>query len=590
MLELLITGPEATQQQRRELIEGETVRLGRAPRSGWSVPWDLLISREHCEVELHGGLLQVKRLESARNPIYLDEVDTREFGIIPGQGFRIGQTLFQLVSVEVSDGLSGSKIEEQSFAPEVLRRFKFHNAEQRLEVLTKLPDAISKARTDKDLSLEVIKILLKAMPHATGAAVVQYPPHPGPDDKPILMNWDTQKDEVGRFSPSRRLMTGAINRNEGVLHVWQDTQESNPAFTLSGNLDWAFCLPLKGESSRGWAVYVSGKFGGPGSSSITENDIKGDLRFTELVCDFISSIRSVKSLQQQQAGMAQFFSPAVMEAVRKANSDKVLEPRESDITVLFCDVRGFSKKAEAAQENLKQLLDRVSDALGVMTAGIIKYDGVIADFQGDAALGFWGWPNLPEDGPIAACRAALHIQQEFLRAIDNPQSPLAGFKVGIGVAHGRAIAGKIGTQEQIKVGAFGPVVNMGSRLEGLTKQLRTSILIDELTGKYVRQHAKPDEMRCRKIGRFIPAGMNTDLEIYELLPPVAVDGRVSDQQIATYERAVDSFIKGQWQSAMELLNELPVDDRVKDFLLIYIATNNYEAPPDWAGVIRMDKK
>lgn len=590
MLELLITGPEPTQQQRRELIEGELIRLGRAPRSGWSVPWDLLISREHCELELNNGLLSVRRLESARNPVYLDEVDTREFSIIPGQGFRIGQTIFQLVSVEVSDGLSGSRIEEQSFAPEVLKRFKFHNAEQRLEVLTKLPDAISRAKNDKDLSQEVIKILLKAMPHATAAAVVQYPPHPGADEKPILMNWDTQPEDLGRFAPSRRLMTSAINRNEGVLHVWQDTQESNPAFTLSGNLDWAFCLPLKGEASRGWAIYVSGKFGGPGSSSITETDIKGDLRFTELVCDFISSLRQVQSLQKQQAGMAQFFSPAVMEAVRKANSDKVLEPRESDITVLFCDVRGFSKKAEAAQENLKQLLDRVSDALGVMTTGIIKYDGVIADFQGDAALGFWGWPSQPEDGPIAACRAALHIQQEFIRTIDNPASSLAGFKIGIGVAHGRAIAGKIGTQEQIKVGAFGPVVNMGSRLEGLTKQLRTSILVDEATGKYVRKHAQPNEMRCRRIGRFIPAGMNTDLEIYELLPPVEIDGRVTDAQIQIYEKAVDSFVSGNWQEAMELLNQLPVDDRVKDFLLIYIATNNYEPPSDWSGVIRMDKK
>lgn len=590
MLELLITGPETTQQQRRELVEGETVRLGRAPRNGWSVPWDLLISREHCELELRNGLLTVRRLESARNPVYLDEVDTREFGLIPGQGFRIGQTRFQFVSVDVADGLSGSRIEEQSFAPETLRKFKFHNAEQRLEVLTRLPDVMGRARDDKELSQEVTKILLKAMPHATAVAMVQYPPHPGPDDKPIQMNWDSQREELGRFSPSRRLMTSSINRNEGVLHVWQDTQESNPAFTLSGNLDWAFCLPLKGDASRGWAVYVSGKFGAGGSGSVTETDIKGDLRFTELVCDFVSSIRQVRILQAQQAGMAQFFSPAVMEAVRKANSDKVLEPRETDITVLFCDVRGFSKKAEAAQENLKQLLDRVSDALGVMTTGIIKYDGVIADFQGDAALGFWGWPSQPEDGPLAACRAALHVEQEFKRAIENPESSLAGFKVGIGVAHGRAIAGKIGTQEQIKVGAFGPVVNMGSRLEGLTKQLRTSILIDEGTGRYLRKNANPEELRCRKLGRFIPAGMNTGLEIYELLPPVSVDGRITDKQIAIYEDAVDHFIEGKWQKSMELLNGLPVDDRVKDYLLIYIATNNYEAPADWAGVIRLDKK
>ncbi len=590
MLELIISGPEPAQQQRREIPEGEVVRLGRSPRSGWAIPWDLLISREHCELTLKGSQIFVQRLDSARNPVYLEEVDTREFTIGAGQGFRIGQTQFQVVSMEVADSLSSSRIEEQSFAPEMLRSFKFHNAEQRLEVLTKLPEAISRARTDEELAQEAIKILLKAMPHATAAAVVQYPPNPTIDDKPLMMRWDSQSDESGRFAPSRRLIVAAINRNEGILHVWQDAADSNPAFTVSGNLDWAFCLPLKGEASRGWALYVSGKFGSPGATSITENDVKGDLRFTELVSDFISSIRQVKSLQTQQAGMAQFFSPAVIEAVRKGNADKILEPRETDITVLFCDVRGFSKKAEAAQENLKQLLDRVSEALGVMTAGIMKYDGVIADFQGDAALGFWGWPSQPEDGPLSACRAALHIANEFTRAANDPMSPLGDFKVGIGVANGRAIAGKIGTREQIKVGAFGPVVNMGSRLEGLTKQLRTSILVDEFTGKHVREHAGKDVMRSRLLGRFIPAGMNTDLAIYELLPPLSEDARVSDASIDIFESAVEHFIAGRWSEAAELLNQMPVGDRTRDFLLIYIATNNYEAPGNWNGIIRLDKK
>lgn len=590
MYELLITGPEAAQQQRRELPEGEVIRLGRAPRNGWQVPWDLLISREHCELQLAGTSLLVKRLEAARNPIYFQEVDSREFTISAGQSFRIGQTIFQLVTMELSDGQSGSRIEEQSFAPEMLKRFRFHNAEQRLEILTKLPDAIARTRNDEELANEAIKILLKAMPHATAAACVQYGPNPKVEDKPLMMRWDTQSEEVGRFAPSRRLMTSAINRGEGVLHIWQDTEDSNPAFTVSGNLDWAFCLPFRSEESKGWAVYVAGTFGAPGATSISENDIKGDLRFTELVCDFIASIRAVRTLEKHQAGMAQFFSPAVIEAVRKANSDKVLEPRETDITVLFCDVRGFSKKAEAAQENLKVLLDRVSSALGVMTAGILKYDGVIADFQGDAALGFWGWPSAPEDGPLSACRSALSIQDAFWRATTDENSPLAGFKVGIGVAHGRAIAGKIGTTEQIKVGAFGPVVNMGSRLEGLTKQLRTSILIDEFTGEFLRKHPNPAEMRCRKLGKFRPVGMQTGMMLYELLPPVEVDGRVTDDHIRIYEEAVDSLIEGEWQRSMELLNKLPVDDRTKDFLFIYIATNNYEPPSGWDGIIQMTSK
>ena len=104
MLELMVNGPEANQQWRREIPADEVIRIGRAPRSGWAVPWDLLISREHCEIKLKGQSIGVKRLDAARNPVYLNEVDTREFHISPGQGFRIGQTMFQLVAVGLSDG------------------------------------------------------------------------------------------------------------------------------------------------------------------------------------------------------------------------------------------------------------------------------------------------------------------------------------------------------------------------------------------------------------------------------------------------------------------------------------------------------
>ena len=206
-----------------------------------------------------------------------------------------------------------------------------------------------------------------------------------------------------------------------------------------------------------------------------------------MITEFMGAIRQVRVLEQRQAGLGQFFSPAVMEQLKGDTTGHALDPKESDISVLFCDVRGFSRKSEKAEENLHELLARVSEALGVMTCGIIKYDGVIADFQGDAALGFWGWPKAKENDPRLACCAALDIQAAFLHATTDEGNSLKGFKVGIGIASGRAIAGKIGTDEQIKVGAFGPVVNLGARLESMTKQLRTSILIDELTAERARE-------------------------------------------------------------------------------------------------------
>lgn len=588
MLELMVNGPEANQQWRREIPSGEVIRIGRAPRAGWAVPWDLLISREHCEIVLKDQSINVKRLDAARNPVHFNEVDTQEFNISAGQGFRIGQTVFQLVAVSLSDDLSASHLEEQSFASDELKQFKFQNAEERLDVLAKLPEAISATRTDKELAQAAIKVMLDAMPHARAAACVRYPPNMSVEDEPLMMQWDSRTDDIGRFSPSRRLIRASIERAEGILHVWQDADDSNPAFTVTGNLDWAFSIPFKGDHSKGWALYVSGQFGAPGASAIGESDLKGDLRFTELISDLIGSIRQVKTLESQQAGLAQFFSPAVIEAVRTVGGEDILEPREADISILFCDVRGFSQKAEEAKD-LRELLDRVSEALGVMTAGIIRYDGVIADFQGDAALGFWGWPGDTEEGPVAACRAAIDIHQSFHRANRNPENPLCGFSVGVGISHGLAIAGRIGTAEQIKVGAFGPVVNMGARLETMSKQLRASIVIDEVTASYV-QKLPDSDLRCRKLARVRPVGMETDMNVFELLPPIAQDDSVSDETVATYNRAVDAFIGGNWDQSTELLNSVPAEDHAKDFLLEFAKANNDQPPQDWAGVIHMTRK
>ena len=588
MAELVVSGPEPMQRWRRSIPPGEIVRLGRAPRSGWAVPWDALISREHAELQMVSGQLRVRRLDSARNPIYHQDSESTDFLVTSGESFRIGRTVFQLVSADLESD-SKSPASERSFHPDELRKVAFQNADQRLEVLAKLPKAIAQTTTDEDLASRVASLVLEAIPTAEAAAVVAFDEF-SIDAQPKMIRWDNRNDGMGRFTPSRRLMIKALQLGQGLLHIWVDHDESNPAFTVSGSLDWAFCMPFRGDACRGWCLYVSGQKDCIPGTSIGEDQLKGDLRFAELISEFIGSIRQVRLLSKQQAGLSQFFSPAVLDALRQTDSEKQLEPQESDITVLFCDVRGFSKKSEQAQQGLRELLDRVSDALGVMTCGIIKYDGVIADFQGDAALGFWGWPAPHEDDRLSACRAALHIQQEFQHALHDSRHTLAGFQVGIGVAHGRAIAGKIGTKEQIKVGAFGPTVNLGARLEGLTKSLSASILIDEATAEFVRSELPPSEGRLRRIGRFRPAGMSAELMLTQLLPPLDQDATVTDEAIKIYETAWDLFAMGEWRDAFDQLSQLSEQDKVKDYLSLYITQHNGKPPANWNGVIVMQSK
>jgi adenylate cyclase len=225
-----------------------------------------------------------------------------------------------------------------------------------------------------------------------------------------------------------------------------------------------------------------------------------------------------------------------------------------------------------------------------MTRHILDQGGVIADFQGDAALGFWGWPIRQPDTILRVCQAALAIGTQFNLAGHQAGAPLTGFRAGIGIATGTAVAGKIGTEDQAKVGAFGPVVNLGSRLEGMTKLLHASVLMDEATDRLVRQQLPPGLARLRRVARVKPCGLDKALTVTELLPPADDYPKLRDEDIALYEEALGAFQAGRWSEAYELLHKVPPEDRVKDFLTNYIARHNRVAPPDWNGVIVLTEK
>src|SRR5688500_3243866 len=89
-------------------------------------------------------------------------------------------------------------------------------------------------------------------------------------------------------------------------------------------------------------------------------------RLAEVVAKYIGAVRQARSLEQQQTEMRQFFSPKVIDALARSGT-AALEPRQGPVSVLFCDIRGFSRKVEESSDDLHSLLTRVREALSVMT-------------------------------------------------------------------------------------------------------------------------------------------------------------------------------------------------------------------------------
>ncbi|MDG2130897.1 MAG: adenylate/guanylate cyclase domain-containing protein [Fuerstiella sp.] len=584
MLILTAEGESPDHNDTWQVVVETPMVLGRSADNDYAVPWDHLVSRKHAEVTLNGQSLSLRCLPGTRNPIWYCGRSHQEATIAAGESFQIGRTRFTLSTsvrplaalqlVDAGEGQEGHKTSTLMSPSDI-----------RMAVVSQNATALWMATDEKELAQQALLVLQQVL---TGAdlLVTLNCEDVQSANRPRIIHW--QKTESGlQASISRDLIYRAMKNDETAIQVESDAN-GEPVKTGW----WSFCVPVRSEASTPWCIYVGGTFGGPVEypAFLKPQQLKPDAGVTELVAHLMGAVRSVRALENRFEGMRRFFSPRLLDAIASDGPDGAdLAPRETDIVAIYCDLRGFSRMVAKSTDDLHGLLRRISAALGIMTQSIIEQQGVIADFQGDSALGFWGWPIALMDGPVAACRAALQIRQFFELAADDGDAELDGFEVGIGIATGRAIAGRIGTRDQAKIGIFGPVVNIASRLEGITKKVGVAILMDESTASAARRSLPQNEGRCRPIGVLQPAGFDQPVAVSELLPPVS-QSIISDIDVENFRNAVQAFRKGHWKRCRKLLSELPAEDKARDFLLVAIASHNYQPPAGWSGIITMDSK
>lgn len=598
MFELVATGPDPRQRCRFVLSPGKTSLLGRGEASDLTVPWETHLSRVHAELTPDGTYVAMSPRPGKHNPVYVRGEAIESCRLRPGDSFVIGRTTFLIDELAVSEeSPSESLLEEVTFAPGQLRQVRFEDADRRIDVLSHLPEVIWGAGSVSERDSRLVGLMLAGIRTADAAALVRV----NQEGTVQVIHWDRRQETAGSFRPSSRLVTEALlKRQQTVLHTWESGQSGDSVFTATADFDWAFCTFVNEDQHGPWGLYVAGRSEprsllDRASGSLGPTILQADVKFAELVAEIISAVERVNRVERDLSVLRQFLSPPILAALEQHGRNiglrsDLLEPRECDVTVLFCDLRGFSHRAEEAGDDLLGLLDRVSKALEVMSSRVLHHGGVTGDFLGDAVLGFWGWPFASEDSPLKACRAALAIRRAFAETSQTKGHALSDFRVGIGIARGRAVAGKIGTSDRVSVTVFGPVVNLASRLETMTKQLRVPILVDEATAEVVRRRMSPTDGRVRRLGRVLPYGLETPLDVHELLPPEEERPDLTAAHIEQYERGVEAFIRGDWEEAYHQLHGMPTSDRAQDFLTLRIAEHNRVAPPNWDGIVRLPEK
>jgi adenylate cyclase len=192
---------------------------------------------------------------------------------------------------------------------------------------------------------------------------------------------------------------------------------------------------------------------------------------------------------------SQYLSPVLVERLARDPSKLKLGGEKRKLTILFCDVRGFTTISERMKDDPERLTLLINRLLNPLSDVVMKAGGTIDKYIGDCIMAFWNAPldNL-EHAPHAV-GAAL----EMIRALDPLNAELAAeaaekgeapleLRIGIGINTGDCVVGNMGSDRRFDYSVLGDAVNLASRLEGQTKNYDVPLLLGSETARLAAGH------------------------------------------------------------------------------------------------------
>ncbi|MBI1915592.1 MAG: hypothetical protein HYS12_12795 [Planctomycetes bacterium] len=228
-----------------------------------------------------------------------------------------------------------------------------------------------------------------------------------------------------------------------------------------------------------------------------------------LACGVAARLARLKE-EQATLRFEQFFSPRL--ARQLAQDPGLLDGKTAPVTILFCDVRGFSRFSQKLAPD--QTVKWISDAMGELSDCVIAHEGTLVDYVGDEVMAMWGAPEPQSNHAQLACQAALDMLGK-LPALNARWQATLGMPMsfGIGLNSGDAHVGNTGTPRKFKYGPLGNTVNLASRVQGATKHLRSKLLLTKNTFKELDEALRE---RARRLCLVKVVGLDDEVELYEL--------------------------------------------------------------------------
>lgn len=310
--------------------------------------------------------------------------------------------------------------------------------------------------------------------------------------------------------------------------------------------------------SFGIIFWLSKRISTPISALCKSAKFIGEMRLNEYPEPPKSNIIEIRELSSAMDSMklsiSTFAKYAPKDLVRKLvkkGEEPVLGGMTKEITIFFSDIEKFSTVSEKLPA--EYLILHLSEYFDEMTKEIMKHNGVIDKYIGDAVMAIWGAPNPDENQVINACNAALDCQK-ILEELKEKWAPLGKppLPTRIGIHTGQVIVGNIGSQDRMNFTAIGDSVNIASRLEGANKYYGTKILVSES----VEAIAK-GRILFRVVDKIAVKGRNSGIVVYEPLCSM------KDADDTNYYQLIDLCAKAK--ESFELYQNQKFEEALKHY-------------------------
>lgn len=286
-----------------------------------------------------------------------------------------------------------------------------------------------------------------------------------------------------------------------------------------------------------------------------------------------------------------YLNPAVVNILVNEPEKAKLGGDRRELTIFFSDIASFTTISEHYHKNPEGLVELLNEYLDEMTSIVLKYDGTLDKYEGDALMAFWGAPLPQKDHALRTCYAAMDMQKRLgelrpkWRKEGKPElSARCGLNTGI------VIVGNMGGKDRFDYTVIGDSVNLASRLEGANKQYQSQIMISDFTYAHVK-----GKVIVRELDLIQVKGKTEPVKVYELMGKADMQMTENQKQsLELYHEGLKLYRERKWEEAIAYFQQaFSLDDKCYVAQIYTQRANLYQInpPPDeWNGVFVMTTK